>query len=51
MVTSPLASPGHTKAFMESRSTTPTKSFSAPIGSCITSGRAPRRFTMVSTVK
>ena len=29
---SPLASPGHTQAFMVSKSTTPMKSFSAPIG-------------------
>jgi hypothetical protein len=51
MVTSPLASPGQTSARISTRSTTPTKSFSAPIGSCSTSGLAPRRFTMVSTVK
>src|SRR5699024_10802495 len=32
-------------------STTPRKSFSAPIGTCMTSGLAPRRSTMVPTVK
>jgi hypothetical protein len=51
METSPLESPGHTKAFMVSRSTTPVNADSEPIGSCITSGLAPRRLMMVSTVK
>ena len=47
---SPLAaSADQTSAFMRTRSTTPLKSASAPIGSCMTSGTAPRRSTIMST--
>ena len=51
IVTSPLASPGHTRARISMRSTTPTNSLSEPIGSWSTSGLAPRRLMIVSTVK
>lgn len=44
-------SPRHTLAFISTRSMMPMKSFSAPIGSWITSGLAPRRSSMVRTVK
>ena len=51
MVTSPLESPAQTSARISTRSITPMKSFSAPMGSWMTSGLAPRRLMMVSTVK
>jgi hypothetical protein len=46
-----LVSPRHVSAFISMRSTTPSKSFSDPIGSWMTSGFALRRLMMVSTVK
>ena len=44
-----LASAFQTSARIRTRSMTPLKSASAPIGSCITSGVAPRRVTIMST--
>ena len=49
--TSPLESPRQVFACISTRSTTPSKDDSEPIGSCMTSGFAPRRLMMVSTVK
>ena len=47
---SPLAaSADQTSAFMPTRSTTPVKSASAPIGICTTSGVAFSRVTIMST--
>ena len=44
-----FASGDQTSAFMLTRSTTPLKSASVPIGICMTSGTAPRRSTIMST--
>ena len=38
----PRVSSSQTMPFMRTRSTTPLKKFSAPMGNCITSGFAPR---------
>ncbi len=47
---SPLvASADQTNAFIVTRSTTPWKSASAPMGSCMTIGTAPRRSLIMST--
>jgi hypothetical protein len=48
--TSPFASPRQVSARISTRSTTPSKFDSEPIGSCSTSGLAPRRLMIVSTV-
>ncbi len=46
-----LVSPRHTLAFISTRSTTPSKSPSEPIGSWIGMTRAPRRSSIVRTEK
>jgi len=45
----PSDSSRHLIAFIATRSTTPTKSLSMPIGSWQTSGTAPSRSTIMST--
>mmetsp|Transcript_4982 Transcript_4982/g.14826 ORF Transcript_4982/g.14826 Transcript_4982/m.14826 type:complete len:213 (-) Transcript_4982:309-947(-) len=46
----PSSSPFHTMALFSTKSTTPANSSSAPIGTWITSGLAPKFLTIMSTV-